>query len=159
MTWVAYHSDLSEVAVFAAAVEPRDAEAPEAVELRARRYAMENHMDVIDLPDGVGLRTAINDPHRHDPPLPRPGESASDIAHRLLGPDIPHKPEPPLLESDLAALVRETLDLQGSVRVWTGDSGMVRIERRTPSFDTESEGRDLSEALTDYRIKEARRVG
>lgn len=126
MTWVAYHSDLSGVATFRPG--------PDA-ELKCRRYAMDNHMDVIFLSDGEDLGEAINAPRDN--------------------------PEPPMLESDLAALVRETLDLQGSVNIWYAQSvrDMVRIERRTPGDFHEGQGDDLSEALTDYRIKEARDDG
>jgi hypothetical protein len=127
VTWVAYHSDLSGVATFRPA---------EDAELKCRRYAMDNHMDVIFLPDGEDLGEAINAPRDN--------------------------PEPSLLESDLAALVRETLDLQGGVRIWYSQTAtdMVHIERLglgEPSL--RGEGRNLSEALTDYRIKEAGRVG
>lgn len=127
MTWVAYHSDLSGVATFRPA---------EDAELKCRRYAMEHHMDVLFLDDGVELREAMN-------------------FGRL------RTPEPPLLESDLAALVRETLDLQGSVSIWYAQevADMVHIERRIPGDYNEGQGQSLSEALTDYRIKEAGRVG
>lgn len=71
MTWVAYHSDLSEVVVF----EP-DGHQPPLTELRARRYAMENHMDVIDLPDGCGLRETINAHLREPKPSLDPEKAA-----------------------------------------------------------------------------------
>lgn len=125
MTWVAYHSDLSGVATF----RPSDT-----AELAARRYAMDNHMDVIFLPDGEDLGEAINAPR--------------------------DSPEPPLLESDLAALVRETLDLGGSIRLWSGADEKVRMEHYTPGSQViRTTSADLSRALIDYRIKEAQQDG
>lgn len=128
MTWVAYHHDRSGVATFRPA---------EDAELKCRRYAMDNYMSVLFLPDGVDLGEAIAGEHGRT------------------------NPEPPLLESDLAALVRETLDLQGSVNIWYAQSvrDMVHIERRTPGDFNEGQGNDLSEALTDYRVKEAQQDG
>lgn len=149
MTWVAYHSDLSEVAVFG----PSSFASILETELNARRYAMENSMSVIDLPDGEGLRETINAPSRA-------ARAAADQA-RLLGPDIPpDDPEPSLVDSDLAAIVRETLDLGGTIRLWSGAADeQVRIERYTPGTDViRTTGCDLSQALIDYRVKEAQQT-
>lgn len=152
MTWVAYHSDLSEVVTF----EHDSFGGADSTELRARRYAMEHHMDVIDLPDSTGLRDAINDPCLHSPP------SASDLAHRLLGPDIPPADtrEPSLLDSDLTGLVVETLSVGGCVKLWSSFGAKVgeevTVERYAPGITTtKGKGGDLSGALIDLRVKEA----
>jgi hypothetical protein len=152
VTWVAYHPDLSEVAVFGSSSFRSILE----TELEARRYAMEHHMDVIDLPDGEGLRETINAPSR------AARESASDLAHRLLGPDIPpaDSREPSLLESDLTGLVVETLSLGGCVKLWASFGAKVgeevTVERYAPGMKTtKGKGGDLSGALIDLRVKEA----
>lgn len=159
MTWVAYYSDLSEVAVF----EYDSVGGRDSTELRARRYAMEHCMDVIDLPDSTGLRETINAPSEAEDSITIFGPGRAVDQARLLGPDLPHPDSHyrSLLEVDLTALVVETLDLGGCVKFWQAvPDELVRIERYMPgSPKIGSEGDDLSGALVDYRIKEAKTNG